>query len=77
MSPSPALIAWKAIRVVCAEEAQKRLIVAAGVASRPSSVATTLGHVGAVPAGGLGAAEVEVLDEARVERRAPCRGRPG
>ena len=42
MSPSPALMAWKAIRVVWAEEAQKRLIVAAGVASRSSRVATTL-----------------------------------
>jgi len=30
ISPSPALIAWKAIRVVCTEEAQKRLIVEPG-----------------------------------------------
>ena len=29
-SPSPALIAWKAIRIVCSEEAQKRLTVVAG-----------------------------------------------
>jgi hypothetical protein len=29
-SPSPALIAWKAIRSVCSEEAQNRLTVVAG-----------------------------------------------
>ena len=29
-SPSPALMAWKAIRSVCSEEAQKRLTVVAG-----------------------------------------------
>ena len=29
-SPSPALIAWNAIRSVCSEEAQKRLTVVAG-----------------------------------------------
>ena len=29
-SPSPALIAWKAIRIVCSEDAQKRLTVVAG-----------------------------------------------
>jgi hypothetical protein len=29
-SPSPALIAWNAIRIVCSEEAQKRLTVQAG-----------------------------------------------
>ena len=30
-SPSPALIAWKAIRIVCSEDAQKRLTVVAGM----------------------------------------------
>ena len=30
-SPSPALIAWKAIRIVCSDEAQKRLTVVAGM----------------------------------------------
>ena len=29
-SPSPALIAWKAIRIVCSDEAQKRFSVHAG-----------------------------------------------
>ena len=30
-SPSPALIAWNAIRIVCSDEAQKRLTVVAGM----------------------------------------------
>ena len=30
VSPSPALIAWKAMRIVCSEEAQKRLTVVPG-----------------------------------------------
>ena len=29
-SPSPALIAWNAIRIVCSDDAQKRLTVTAG-----------------------------------------------
>jgi hypothetical protein len=29
-SPSPAAIAWKAIRMLCSEDAQKRLTVVAG-----------------------------------------------
>jgi hypothetical protein len=37
-SPSPALIAWKAMRIVCSDEAQKRLTVTAGTWwSRPAS----------------------------------------
>jgi hypothetical protein len=41
VSPSPALIAWKAIRIVWVELAQKRLIVAAGRWSMPASTAMT------------------------------------
>jgi len=41
ISPSPALIAWNAIRVVCTEEAQKRLTVAPGRWSNPAKIATT------------------------------------
>src|SRR6516165_7203485 len=40
-SPSPALIAWKAIRVVCNDEEQYRLTVVPGRWSWPSSTATT------------------------------------
>ncbi|OPZ52307.1 MAG: hypothetical protein BWY91_02368 [bacterium ADurb.BinA028] len=40
-SPSPALIAWKAIRVVCTDEAQNRLTVEAGRWSKPASTAMT------------------------------------
>jgi hypothetical protein len=40
-SPSPALMAWNAIRVVCSDEAQYRVSVAPGRKSYPSSVATT------------------------------------
>src|SRR5689334_13960289 len=40
-SPSPALIAWKAIRVVCSDEEQYRLTVVPGRWSWPSSTATT------------------------------------
>jgi hypothetical protein len=41
-SPSPARMAWKAIRVVCRDDAQYRVSVAAGRPSSPSMVATTL-----------------------------------
>ena len=40
MSPSPDLIAWKAIRAVCVDDAQNRLTVVAGVLSQPSCTAT-------------------------------------
>ena len=40
-SPSPALIAWYAIRVVWTLDAQNRLIVAPGSWSYPASTATT------------------------------------
>ena len=40
-SPSPALIAWKAIRVVCSEEEQYLVSVVPGRWSWPSSTATT------------------------------------
>ena len=40
-SPSPALIAWYAIRVVCSDEEQYLLTVVPGTSSRPSSTATT------------------------------------
>ncbi len=40
-SPSPALMAWKAIRVVCTLEEQNRLTVAPGRWSSPASTATT------------------------------------
>ena len=40
-SPSPALIAWNAIRVVCREEEQYRVTVVPGSLSRPSMIATT------------------------------------
>ena len=37
-SPSPARIAWKAIRSVCSDDAQKRLTVHAGTdSSKPAS----------------------------------------
>ncbi|BBX20588.1 hypothetical protein MDUV_54480 [Mycolicibacterium duvalii] len=39
-SPSPALIAWKAIRVVCSDDEQYRLTVVPG-GSRSSCTATT------------------------------------
>jgi hypothetical protein len=39
-SPSPALIAWNAIRVVCTDEAQYRVIVAPGTWSMPLSTLT-------------------------------------
>ena len=39
MSPSLALIAWKAIRMVWVEEAQNRLTVEPGSRSRPASTA--------------------------------------
>ena len=40
MSPSPDLIAWKAIRAVWVDDAQNRLTVVAGVLSQPSWTAT-------------------------------------
>src|ERR1035437_2118797 len=40
-SPSPALMAWKAIRVVCSDDEQYRLTVVPGSRSCPSSTATT------------------------------------
>lgn len=40
-SPSPALIAWNAIREVCSDEEQYRLTVVPGRKSKPSSTATT------------------------------------
>jgi hypothetical protein len=40
-SPSPALMAWYAIRVVCNDEAQYRVSVAPGRKSYPSMTATT------------------------------------
>ncbi len=40
-SPSPALIAWKAIREVCSDDEQYRLTVVPGRKSKPSSTATT------------------------------------
>ena len=40
MSPSPALIAWNAIRVVCTDDAQYRVTVAAGTWSMPLSTLT-------------------------------------
>jgi len=40
-SPSPALIAWNAIRVDCSEDEQYRVIVAPGSESSPSITATT------------------------------------
>ena len=37
-SPSPALMAWNAMRIVCSDDAQKRLTVTAGIWwSRPDS----------------------------------------
>src|SRR6266511_2799925 len=56
-SPSPALMAWKAIRVVCSDEEQCRVTVAPGRWSYPSRMATA----------GQAAAEVEVVDLARIE----------
>ena len=41
VSPSPALIAWKAIRIVWVELAQNRFTVAAGRWSMPASTAMT------------------------------------
>lgn len=32
-SPSPALIAWKAVRMVCSDEAQKRFVVTPGTSN--------------------------------------------
>ena len=40
-SPSPALIAWKAIRVVCSDDEQYRVMVVPGRWSKPSMTATT------------------------------------
>src|SRR5438046_8877544 len=40
-SPSPALIAWKAIRVVCSDDEQYRVTGGPGIASTPSLPATT------------------------------------
>src|SRR5215472_8253686 len=40
-SPSPALIAWKAIRVVCSDDEQYRVTVVPGRWSNPSMTATT------------------------------------
>ena len=41
VSPSPALMAWNAIRMVWVELAQNRFTVAAGRWSRPASTAMT------------------------------------
>ncbi len=40
-SPSPALMAWKAMRVVCRLEAQYRVTVVPGSRSKPNRTATT------------------------------------
>src|SRR5438309_2365442 len=40
-SPSPALIAWNAIRVVCSDDEQYRVMVVPGRLSKPSITATT------------------------------------
>ena len=77
MSPSPALIAWKAIRVVCTDEAQNRLIVEPGQAVEAGEHGDDPGHVGAVPAGRLGAAPVEVVDEASGRARGSWPGPRG
>ena len=44
-SPSPARIAWNAIRIVWVELAQKRFTVAAGRWSMPASTAMTLARL--------------------------------
>ena len=54
-SPSPALIAWKAIRIVWVELAQNRLTVAPGRPSRPARTEMTRAML--LPALPLGSAD--------------------
>ena len=67
-SPSPALIAWNAMRVVCSDEAQYRLTVVPGSVVEPSGDRDRRGHVEALLARRLGAAEHQVVDVGGVER---------
>ena len=70
VSPSPELMAWKAILMVCNEEAQNRLTVVPGTESgRPPSNAAIRPDVEALFVMGQAATEHHVVNGPRIESR--------
>ena len=66
-SPSPALMAWNAIRVVCSDEEQYRVSGDAWQVVEAEQYGDHPGHVVALLAAGQAAAEHQVVDVLRVE----------